>query len=119
MGASLHHLVGLGDEVLAQDRQRGRLSHRVEVIERTSEPRAMCQHRDGRRATAFVGRREVRGLVVGYEHAHARRALLDLGDHRKSVDAQRAGEVARLVPGRKALDLGKGRDLTPLLHLVC
>ena len=54
-GARLVQLVGVDDEVLAQQRQRAGRARRAEVRERAAEVRPLGEHRDRDRAAALVG----------------------------------------------------------------
>ena len=51
----LVHLVGVDDEVLAQDRQRAGRARLAQVVERAAEVRALGEDRQRRRAAALVG----------------------------------------------------------------
>ena len=48
-------LVGVDDEVLAQDRQDGRAARRAQVVERAAEVRPLGEDRQGDGAAALVG----------------------------------------------------------------
>ena len=55
----LVHLIGVDDEVLAQDRQRRGGAGRAQVVERAAEARSLGQDRERRGAAALVGADDV------------------------------------------------------------
>ena len=60
----LVELVGVDDEVLAQDRQVGGRARRLQVLERAAEVRLLGEDRDRRGAAALVGADDARRRVA-------------------------------------------------------
>ena len=95
--AGLDDLVGIDDEVFAQDRQFHRRFDRGEVVERALEVVLIRQAGDRGRAVGFVGLCNRNGVEVFADHAGRGAGLLDLGDDTECVfrPGQRGEEVAR------------------------
>ena len=97
--ARLVDLIGVEDEVLAQQRQRHGGAHLREQLEAAAEVVRVRQHRDRGGAARGVGPRAGHRVEVRTDLALARRAALDLGDHaRPLAGRERAPEAARRRP---------------------
>ena len=111
-GAGLEHLVRIGDELLAQHRDRHGVADGLEVGERTVEPPLLGQHADRARPAGLVrdgecgrvrdrGERPARGaraLHLGDDLDAVRR-----GESRQGVERGRTGERLRLDLGERTL----------------
>ena len=111
----LVELVGVDDEVLAQDRQRRSRARRPQIVERSAEARPLGEDRQRCRAAALVAADDVLEPQVRSDHAGGWRAPLVLGDHRQPRLGERLRERTQLVlaPGRRALELGVGHAIAP------
>ena len=98
----LVHLVGVDDEVLAQDRQRAGRARLAQVVQRAAEVRALGEDRQRRGAAALVGaRRSRRPSRPRGSRPRRGRAALVLGDDRDARARQRLGERAVLAARRR------------------
>ena len=104
----LVELVGVDDEVLADDRQAAGGAGRAQVLQRAAEVRLVGEHRERRRAAALVGADlGGDGRRVGGDLAGAGRAPLELGDQREPGAHQRLVEGAVLAAaGESRLEVG-------------
>ena len=105
-------LVGVDDEVLAEDRQHRGGARLTQVVERAAEVRPLGEDRQCRGAAALVGADDVGDGRAGADLARARRAALVLGDERDAgpVSASRNGRSSRGAASR-ALELGQRHRL--------
>ena len=71
-GCCLGHLIGVDDEVLAQQRRCDGLPHGREVRERPVEEHRLGQHRQRHGASRFIAARDGDRVVGGSEHAARR-----------------------------------------------
>ena len=97
-GRRLVDLVGVDDEVLAQDRQLRRRARLAQVVERAAEVERLGEDRQRRGAAALVGRTIVGDGRALADLARRRRAALVLGDHRDA----RAASAPRRTAGPRA-----------------
>ena len=114
----LVQLVRIDDEVLAEDRQLARLAGGAQVVERAAEALLLGQDRERRGAAPLVGADPIDDLGRGGDVAGARRAALELGDHREARANQRLVEraVAAAVGqprSRSACGVSRRRRSTP------
>jgi hypothetical protein len=75
-------LVGIDDEVLAQDRQHARSARLAQVVERAAEMALLGEDRQRRGASALVGLDDLGDRGALADLAGAGRAALVLGDDR-------------------------------------
>ena len=81
-------LVGIDDEVLAQERQPGRSPGGGEILERPAEVRPLGQDRERGRAPALVRGHDLLECRPVAQRARRRRAALVLGHQRQPLTAQ-------------------------------
>jgi len=78
--AAFKYLVGVEDEVLAQDRQFGMATGRPQIVVAALEIRPVSQHRKAARPACRIGTRQARRIEIAADQPGAGRSLLDLGD---------------------------------------
>ena len=118
-GRGLVELVGVDDEVLAQDRQVGGGERLPEVVERPAEVERLGEDRQRGRAAALVGLDDLRDGRALADQPGRRRAALVLGDQRHAGPRQRLLERALLrALVERALELGQRDALTAASDLV-
>ena len=84
-GARLQHLIGIEEEILAQDRQRRRRARLDQMLRVALERRRVGEHRQAGRAARLIAAGEPRRLEILADQALRRTRLLDLGDERRTV----------------------------------
>ncbi len=115
----LVELVGVDDEVLAQDRQRRRPARLAQVVEAAAEVERLGQHRQRGGAAALVGADDVAHGRPGADLPGRRRAALVLGDQRDAGAQQRLGERPELgARGDRRLERGERDALPPAGDLL-
>src|SRR5215218_3596442 len=118
-GRGLVELVGVDDEVLAQDRQLGRRERLAQVVERAAEVERLGQDRQRGRAAALVGLDDLGDRRALADHAGRRRAALVLGDQRHAGARERLLERALLrAVVERALELRQRGALAAARDLV-
>ena len=116
-------LVGVDDEVLAQDRQRRRLPGRAQVVERAAEARPVGEDRERRCAAALVrgddvlqAQRPPGSPRPTASDACARRSPTGLGAASAALNGRRSPAASRSAP--RALELGQRRRRAAAADLV-
>jgi hypothetical protein len=113
----LVELVGIDDEVLAQDRQVAGVAGGAQVLERPAEVALVGEHRERRRAAALVGAHLGRDGSRGGDIPGAGRAALELGDQREPGPHQGLVERAVLAArGQAGFEVRLRRLAAALLH---
>ena len=91
-GARLQHLIGIEQEILAQDRQRRRRARLHQMLGRALERRRVGEHRKAGRAARLIGPGEPRRLEILADQPLRRARLLDFGDEPEAPRLDRALE---------------------------
>ncbi len=120
--ARFQHLIGIDDEVLAQDRKRARRARRGEVVARAAEILPVGEDRQAGRTVGLVGSGDPRRIEIRADEAAARACALDLADHGRlsgrDLRAQRALEPAhRARRARAPFDFASVHPRPGLLDL--
>ena len=113
-GAGLVDLVGVDDEVLAQQRQIDDAPDGFEVGEATLEKRRVGEHRQRPCAPVRIGARDRHRIEVGADHAARGRRLFNLGDDRATRTRQRRREAT----ARSTIQIRVGERLERTLTFV-
>ena len=87
-GPSVEHLVGVDQEVLAEQRDVDHVTDRREVLERPAEVGPLREHRDGGGAGGGVGACLGDRIGVGGDRTGRRRRALHLGDQGDAVGSR-------------------------------
>ena len=119
----LQDLVGIEDEILAQQRQIDGRADLAQIVETALEMRPVGQHADAGGPVLLVDLGDLDGVEVGAEDAPRGAGLLHFGDEADGAAAGQGGvEIANRrgvgqLPSQLVLgDVGSGRgDFTPLL----
>ena len=115
----LVHLVGVDDEVLAQQRQLRCGARLAQVVERAAEVRGLREDRQRRGAAALVGLDDLRHARARADVPGARGAALVLGDHPDARDGDGLRERAVLArSGELALQVGLRHLALPAVDVV-
>src|SRR5450759_2304516 len=114
----LPHLVGIGDEVLAKDREVGRKPRGLDVLRPAAEARHVSEHRDGGGTALRVDARQLSGPVILRQDPHAGGPLLHLRDDGEARSPQRADEVLRRVRVYRPLEVILRDQGSPSLHVL-
>ena len=97
--ARLIQLVGIDDEVLAQQRQPAGRASGAQILERAVEVGTLGQHRQRVRAAALVCARDLRKVGVLAQRARRGRASLELRDHADPRPAECLAQAALATRG--------------------
>ena len=96
----LQHLVGVQDEVLADDRQRTGGTGLPQVVVTALEKIHVGENRETGRPAARVAQGNLGRIKIRPQDALAGRGLLDLGDHRRQPGVHLGRQGSGKAPGR-------------------
>jgi hypothetical protein len=110
-GGGFVDLVGVEDEVLAEDGELDDVAGALEVLGGAFEEGGFGEDGEGGGAAVLVGGGEVAGVQVGADVAEGGGGALDFGDDADAGAGEGSGEAAEVVAlGGEAFELGLGLE---------
>ncbi len=120
-GGGFVDLIGIEDEVLAEDREVGNAAGAFQVLGGALEEGGFGEDGEGGGAARFVGGGKIGGIEIGADVAEGGGGALDFGDDADAGTGEGGGEAAEVVAlGGQAFEIGLrpqaagGGDFGPL-----